>query len=416
MTPSALMTLAALTWVIPSHARVDLASSCIADARQAHAAELMADASSRTSPLEDDGGSSGFVKGRFTLGDGSANTLMVGGLVQNRFMANFRDRPGTDSDYTGGFQIARARLRFNGSVWDKAFTYNILTELVSSTGSAALLDAEARYTFENRVYVRAGQFKPMFNREELVNDVYQLTAERSTVNSVFSMSRSQGAGVGWTGSQCRVAADIHDGAKALNTDFDGNKEADFAITARGDWMFAGDNFKRFDDFTSFRGSAFSGMIGGALDWETFGDTGGGAPDKEVFGATVDASLEGDGWNVFAAFIYRDSAPAAGPDTSDYGFVAQAGFFVTDQTELFARYDGVFPADASGPDNFNAVTAGANYFLSPQSHAAKLTGDIVWYVDAEADSAIIPAPSTNLNLLTDTEGDQVAVRLQLQVLF
>jgi hypothetical protein len=412
MTPIALLTLAAMTSVTPSDARVDLTPT--ADSRQAYAAELAGDASGRTSLLAD-GDSSGFVKGKFTLSDGGANTLMIGGFIQSRYQANFRDTGNSDSDYTGGFQVNRARLKFNGSVWDKAFTYNILTELVSSTGSATLLDAEAKYTFENKVFVRAGQFKPMFNREELVSDVYQLTAERSTTNSVFSLTRSQGAGVGWSGSQFRAAADIHDGGKALNTDFDSSKEADFAITARADWMYAGDNFKRFDDFTSWRGSSYTGMISAALDWETFGDTGGGAADKEVFGATADTSLEGDGWNAFLSFIYRNTSPDAGSDVSDYGLLAQAGVFVTDQTEVFARYDGIFPDDSSGPDNFNVATAGANYYLSPQSHAAKLTGDVVWYFDAEADSALVPT-STNLNLLPDTEGDQVAVRLQLLVLF
>ncbi len=414
MTPLALLTLAAFTSITPANAHVDLGATPGVDARKAYAAELAGDAAGRTSLLADEG-SSGFVKGKFTLSDGGPNTLMIGGFIQSRYQANFRDTASSDSDYTGGFQINRARLKFNGSVWDKAFTYNILTELVSSSGSATLLDAEAKYTFENKVYVRAGQFKPMFNREELISDVYQLTAERSTTNSVFSLTRTQGAGVGWSGSQFRAAADIHDGGKALNTEFDSSKEADFAITARADWMYAGDNFKRYDDFTSWRGASYTGMIGAALDWETFGDTGGGAADKEVLGATIDASMEGDGWNAFAAFIYRNTSPDAGEDVTDYGLLAQAGVFVTDQTELFARYDGIFPDDASGPDNFNVVTAGSNYYLSPQSHAAKLTGDVVWYLDAESESALVPT-STNLNLLPDTEGDQVAVRLQLIVLF
>ena len=272
MTPIALLTLAAFTSLTPTDARIDLTPA--ADGRQAYAAELAGDAAGRTSLLAD-GDSSGFVKGKFTLSDGGANTLIIGGFIQSRYQANFRDTGNSDSDYTGGFQVNRARLKFNGSVWDKAFTYNILTELSTAAGSATLLDAEAKYTFENKVYVRAGQFKPMFNREELVSDIYQLTAERSTTNSVFSLTRSQGVGLGWSGSQFRAAADIHDGGKALNTDFDSSKEADFAITARADWMYAGDNFKRFDDFTSWRGSGYTGMISAALDWETCGDTGGG---------------------------------------------------------------------------------------------------------------------------------------------
>ncbi|MCX5688818.1 MAG: porin, partial [Planctomycetota bacterium] len=357
-----------------------------------------------------------FINGKFTLSDGNTNTLNIGGFMQNRYFANVRDTATDSEDFTHGFQISRARLKFNGSIWDKKFTYNIMTELSTSTGSATLLDAEGRYTFDNKMYIRAGQFKPMFNREENVIDINQLTVERSLVNSVFSLSRAQGIGFGWGGEKVRVAADIHDGGSSLNTAFDSSKEADFAITSRVDWMFAGDNFKRFDDFTSFKGSGYAGMLGAAIDWETYGDTGGGAASRDILGATVDAMVEGNGWNAFVGALYRTTSPDAADDVTDWGLIAQLGVFVTEQTELFARYDVVMPDDSDGPDDFSTFTVGANYYVSPQSHAVKVTGDVVYFPDAEANSALIPAPARNANLLTDTEGDQFGVRLQLQVVF
>jgi len=418
MTSGALWALLALPVASVSAQHLTIAPASVQSttvSQRAYEAELLSDAGDRSLLLED-AATSGFIKGKFTLSDGGPNTLNIGGFMQNRYFANVRDNAGDNQDFTHGFQTSRARLRFSGTIWDKKFTYNVMTELASTTGTATLLDAEARYTFENKMYLRAGQYKALFNREELVADMYQLAVERSITNSVFALTRTQGVGFGWTGEKVRFGADIHDGGGNLNTAFDSNKEADFAVTSRVDWLWSGDSFKRFDDFASFKEGEYTGMLGAAIDWETYGDTGGGAPDKDILGATIDASMEGNGWNLFAGGIYRNTTQTAGADVTDYALFIQGGFFVTEQCELFARYDIILPDDADGPDDFSSYTFGCNYYVSPKSHAVKLTGDVVYYPDAEADSALVPAPARNANLLTDTEGDQFALRLQLQVLF
>jgi hypothetical protein len=398
--------------------RIDAAA---VTAQPSYEAELLSDAASRTLMLGDEQSPNGYINGKFTLGDGGPNKLIVGGFMQNRYMGNFRDRPdATHDSYTGGFQVARARLKFAGTVWDKNFSYFFLTELSNRSGNTTILDAEMKYTFDNKVYVRAGQYKPLYMREELVIDPLQLTVDRSLTNGAFTLTRSQGAGVGWTGSSVRMGADITDGGSNLNTEFDSRKEADFAVTGRAEWLWAGTDFKRFDDFTSYRGQTYTGMIGAAIDWETFGQSGpgtiGGAPDQRIFGATADVSAEGDGWNAYGAFMYRNRAPAGAEDRKNYGLVVQGGVFVTEQTEAFARYDVIFPDDADGPDSFNTITAGASYYLSPKSSVAKLTGDVVYYADPTNSTAIISTPNTTVNLLPDTKGNQVALRLQLQVIF
>lgn len=384
-------------------------------ADRAAEAELYADAATRAS-FAADGAGSGWDKGKFTLTDGGPNVLRVGGYMQLRYNGNFRqDQPDGD-DYTGGFQVQRARLKLDGSVWDKALTYNVMTELAGSSG-ARLMDAEVRYTFDNKVYVRGGQYKPVFNREELVSDTVQLAVERSVTNTVFSMTRSQGVGIGWQSEQVRLGSDITDGSNNLNTPYDSPKQADFAINARAEWMFVGTDFKRFNDFTSWRESEFTGMLGGAVDYETYdAGNGGSASGYDLLKATADLSLEGNGWNAFAAFFWQQSDPNGGDSTSDMGVVAQGGVFVTDQMELFARYDAVFPDEETGPDNFNTVTAGINYYVSPRSHVFKISGDVIYYIDAVSDCAIIRAPNTTLNLLPDTEGGQVAFMLQAQIIF
>lgn len=414
MTPALLLVLAcqcASAQVVSSPAAVDT---------NAYQAELLADAQNRAFSLADGEPTSGYIKKKFTLSDGGPNTLQVGGYLQQRYLMNFRDvESEDDEDFTNGFQIARARVVAGGTTFDKRLSYNIAVELGSGT-SAVLNDAEVRYTFDSKFYIRAGQYKLQFLREEIVSDNRQLVIDRSITNSVFSLTRSQGAGIGWTDGQWRLAGDISDGGKNLNTDFDSSKEADFAFTGRVENMVFGDDIKRFDDLTSWKGATNALLLGAAFDFETYGDTGpgteGGVVERDIFGFTADASFEGNGWNALAAFVYNSTEPAGSESTDNYGVLAQAGFFITASTELYARYDVVIPDDASGPDSFNTITAGVNYYIAPESQTFKLSGDVVYNLDPESETAIISAPQTANGFLTDNQGDQVAVRVQLQLVF
>jgi hypothetical protein len=99
--------------------------------------------------------------------------------------------------------------------------------------------------------------------------------------------------------------------------------------------------------------------------------------------------------------------------NDYGFVAQAGVFLTDQIEVFGRYDVIVPDTG---DNFNGATGGVNYYVTPHSHAVKFTGDIVYYFDSTTGTPILSGTNTGIDLLPEQDGGEVAVRLQMQVMF
>ncbi len=99
---------------------------------------------------------------------------------------------------------------------------------------------------------------------------------------------------------------------------------------------------------------------------------------------------GNGWNVFLAGIgaSAESNAAGASDVTHFGVVLQGGIFVSDAVELFARYDGLFlddevTAPALDPADFHFITVGGNYFVSPESHAFKFTGALVWAVTETA---------------------------------
>lgn len=382
------------------------------DLGRAYEAELVADAATHASLLADGDApaTSGWAKGKFFIGGGD-NTLNIDGFIQARYLMNFRDNQPGNGDFTEGFQMRRTRIIFGGTIWSKALTYYIQSEFSRSTGDLGLLDAYGRYNFDNGVYVRWGQYKLPVLREESVADTLQLTVERSTVNAVFNQGRSQGVGVGYAGKQFRLMGEFSDGLNTFNTDFTSAAEADFALTGRGEWMFAGEDFKRFDDSTSWKGDAFAAMAGASIHYQSGGETNA-TVDRDIFLGTADVSIEGDGWNAFAEGVWRNT-DVPGTSTDDFGFVVQGGFFVSDQAEVFARYDVVVP-DVG--DNFNTLTGGVNYYVSPHSHVAKFSADLLYYFDATTNTPILGQTNTGIGLLPSAEEGEVAVRLQMQLLF
>jgi hypothetical protein len=401
-----------------------------ADAQRAQAAELLADAAMRTSELAQ-------PDRRFSVD--------VHGYFQFRYNWNRRgDDPLREEDNSIGFQMARTRLNVSGNVINEDWGYFVQFGM-GPDGDVFLEDAYGTFRFETGWQFQFGQFKLPYAREELVGDQYLLAAERSAMNMVFNQGRSQGIQLGFVGDQLRFSAAFSDGFRARNSDFiaftgdelmweagDGSPVfapvADWAVTARAEWKWAGD-WRAARDFTSFQNSDFFGMIGAAGHYQTGGDTGAGAfgstIDLEFWSLTGDVSVESNGWNIFAAAHYRrartrDAANLGVPDATyaDWGAVVQGGLFITPNNELFARWDAVFPDndwDAIGRgEDFHTVTIGLNHYFVPESHAAKLTIDFQWFMDVQAES-IVPG-NTLVGLLPDVDDNQWNLRGQLQILF
>jgi hypothetical protein len=137
----------------------------------------------------------------------------------------------------------------------------------------------------------------------------------------------------------------------------------------------GADWERFNDYTSWRSAPDNALlIGAAFEWQTGGNTGF-TTDVDTWLYTLDAAWEGQGWNVAAAGYGAHIEPAGGTKLDNYGVMVQGGIFVADQVELFGRYDAIFIDKDAGvsPTSLHFITAGVNYYISPESHACKLTG-------------------------------------------
>lgn len=379
-------------------------SGANADEVRAVVAEMLSDAETRAS-LAASGATAGYDKG-FFLGSADGNfRLQVGGQIQFRYVIDFRNNaPAGADDFIPGFQTRRTKLSFEGHVFDPNLFYKVQGNFARAGGgfgggAMGLEEAYVGYKWDNGFSAQWGQFKLPLLREELVSSKYQLAVDRSFVNEIFNQDYSQGIQAAWESEYLRVQGAFSDGIGSRNTDLGANP-ADWALTGRLEWLWSG-QWKQFKDFTSQRGSEFAGLLGAAVHYEGGPDTPTGAgaavpPPANVRQRnliyTADLSIEGDGWNVYGAFIgaNSDNYPTGAPNFDDFGWVLQGGLYLTDDFELFARYDGVLPdssresgpagvaGDRSGNDYASFVTGGFNWYL--HGHGAKFTFDTIYGID------------------------------------
>lgn len=378
-----------------------------ADETRAAQAELLSDASARTSLLQ----------------DRSKPAVVVGGFTQFQYNINVRDDDFTsvdgigDMDNTIGFRFARTKVNFKAAITDE---WSVFVQAVQGPlANFSLDDIYGQYKGDTGFWVRFGQSKLPFLGEERVSDTGQLASQRSIINDNYTAGRSQGVWIGYDAEQWRFIGAFSDGANQVNSEFD-TESADFALTARGEWQWAGAGWDRFDDFTSFRGQEFAGKVGFAGHYEDGGETNG-TTDQSIWGLTGDVQVEGNGWNAFGAVVYTNFEPFVGDDISNLGVVLQGGIFVTEDWELFGRgvANMIQDAPAPEPEDFFAITAGANYYLIPESHAVKATFELTYFLDPtfENDGRVnMGAPNYNHSLLPSGEDGQFVIRGQLQFVF
>ncbi|MFG0246675.1 MAG: porin [Phycisphaerales bacterium JB052] len=366
------------------------------------------------------------------LSNYNASNVKVKAQIQARYQYNERQMNddtapyNSDNDTTMGFSIRRTKVEVSGDVTDN-ISAKVKFAFSRSSGAAALEDAYGKWKINDDVTLKIGQFKQSLLREENMSSSKQLASERSAVNETFNQGFSQGIEASFGGDSWRGAIGFTDGignaatTGTANTAFNASNEADYALNARFDFIFGDAEWGQFGQFTSWRGSASGGMIGAAIAFQSMGSTNPAlANDVDMTTGTIDFSYVSDGWNLFAAGVWRNMDTGAGTDMDDFGVIVQGGFFITDQDELFGRWDAIFPDSNNAPadEDFNALTFGWNHYLVPESHAAKFTLDLNYYLDASDSASTIVSTSSSggHNLLSDTDDGQFGITAQFQFLF
>ncbi len=396
------------------------------DEVRALVAEMIADADNRTNLLQS--GSTGGHDGRFFISSPDGDfTLRPGGLIMFRYTYNHREDsdPDIDNDEMG-FRMARARLWFGGAVFD-TFNYFIRMQFSGRKPGRDLEDEEVNgiaivdrawvgFDLDDNWSLRLGQQVSELTRENEHSPDAILGVAASATDSVFGGGGFQGVQLHGRWDDYRVWFTFSDGLRTINTDFDNPDEADYAFSFKGDYKFAGE-WSQFSKFTSFRGSDFGAMLGFGFHYEDGGEVGDPVADSlELLMAILEFSVEADGWNFYTAFYYAHDNFETNGKKDDFGFVAQGGYFVTENLEPYARFDAVIPDEdrEMEDDEFRTITAGFNYYPFPGTIAAKFSFAALWFLDDERGSLV--SPSTNVGVLESRDDDQFAIQAQFSLAF
>jgi len=343
--------------------------------------------------------------------------------MQFRNVINYRKNTAgpKDDEFEQGFEIRRTRLELEGSAFNH-INYLFSWESNREGGNMSLLDAWVSYMWNNDWGIKSGQFKEPLTHEKLVSSRRQLAADRSMLDNLMGgelFNRVQGVTIIYGGADpnkgnpWNAQFGITDGGpQSMNTNFT-KHNFDFGLVGRVEYKVMGD-WRDYMDFSAKDTRKDLLVVGGGLDWSQAGDA-------NMVTAAVDAQWENTaGLGVYGGIIisHRDDNFTGGDDTTDWGFLVQAGYMLNKSWEVFGRLDvGKFDNDillsgGSTEDTFYEITGGVNYFLGPDGaygHRAKFT------IDASILPNGSPAVLTGLGYLDANDGDtEIVIRTQFQL--
>ncbi|MFM7052036.1 MAG: porin [Planctomycetota bacterium] len=446
-----------------------------ADEIRAIVTDVLADADSRTS-LQSSGATAGWNKdqGGFFIASPSGDfKLNIKGQVQFRWAFNDRDTDTAGADPkpdTWGFENRRTKLAFTGFVVDPSWTYEVQPVFNRAPGSVSsgaqtfssgnivgsVENIWIQKDFGQGTTLRVGQFKAPFLREELVSSSAQLAVERTLVNDVYSTKFSQGIQLEHTVGSLRAQLFYGDGlranatsitssastnaggfAGAYTTPFNTNP-TNWAFAGRVEWLGQG-QWKQFRDLTSMRGEEKGWMLGfGAMGQSLRPGSEGpvtASTTDWMWGATADFTYDFGGANLFMYGVYRfvgleGEVATRGGGSSDsmdqFGAVVQGGVFVSDEVELYARYEwgntdtDKFRTGSGGlatRELDSIATVGMNWYIGGNKDL-KWSSDFGYAFDPVGDfnsSGADWLSDVNSTANTTNEGQWV-VRSQIQLLF
>lgn len=366
--------------------------------------EVLADADTRASLL-DQSVHAGYDNGFYIASADGKNKLKVRGMVQFRYILGHHDNaPGDDT--TSGFELSRTRYGFMGHIHDPSWQYKIWAGY-GRTGGTLLLDAFVTKKIDDNWSVTAGQFKLPVFKEWLVSETALQVIERSIIAPMCVDVYTQGIKVDYKDDMFHATASVNDGMRgALNSSWEADA-VDWSASARVEWLAFG-SWKQYGDLESWRGEEPMLVIGLAGHIES-GDRGTTADETDRAAWTADASLELGGGNIFVAVVGRETDSTTEGDF--LGTLVQGGYFITDQFEMYGRWEHL-SSDLNLTSDLDIITVGGNYFF--KKHQIKLSGDIGFALNEVSDAYDSNARGYRID--GAGESGQVVVRLQMQLLF
>ncbi len=378
--------------------------------------DVLADADTREAFLMQRGG--GYDDG-FVIGGGNFS-LKINGQMQIRYVWN--DADGATSfggdDHRWGFENTRTKLMFSGNVINSQWGYYLEGNFGRDGGEFEIDDAWISYDYGNGLSMTVGRYKDPLLREEMVHSSKQLAVERSMVGEFFTNDRVQGLMVYYDADAFRAWGSVSNGPTGDSAGTFSTEDTEIAFTARVEGLISG-NWDQFDDFTSPQNDEMGIMLGGAFHYsvEEYGTAT--IDELEITVLTVDISAELGGMNFFGALMYRTLDDDAAVDFDQTGVVLHGGYYMTEDWEIFGRYEWA-DTDDPGDDDISILTVGVNYYLGGSgSGGVKWTTDVGIGLDGIPGFAAGTAGDQDITGFREDgpgEDGQFVLRSQLQLTF
>ena len=404
--------------------------------------DVLADSNARNN-LQGNGVMMGWSDGfHLSSADGQFR-LNIGGLVQSQTMARWlgvHTVGGNNYDQSRwGFGMSRTQLNFGGTAygsgleyylemgWGSGDPYNLTGQ--SSFFTPRMWDAWIKVRLNSEMSIKVGQFMLPFTRESQVAAPYQMAVFPSLIEYRMGMERTAGVQFDWEQKDSRFSLTLSNGSPAIfHAPVWGTqdpvppwsayeKDTLYSVTMRHEWKLLGD-WDQFKQFTSPPGSERGILIGLAGHRQnTEGDSPdavGGFADDLFWGITGDITMQYDGASLFASIIYErltDFTPSL-PRINFLSLVVQGSTYVTNQTEMFARWERGGPDEqGAGGDQLDILTVGMNHYIDGQD--LKITADL-GFSFGEVSQFMA---NTEAGWIGDLERrNQLVFRTQLQLMF
>jgi len=378
--------------------------------------DVLADADTRAS-LQGSGMQAGYNNGFVISSNDGQWMLRINGLMQNRWvMTHTPENVNPTATGAGaaagqkshhGFETTRAALNFSGTV-AKDYHFNMRLNYSpysqgNTPGPAALEWAYATVDLSDQFSLTMGKQKFAVMREYMVNAEFQQTVERSLSSYYWATSSiTNGIKLGYANDSLRANVMYSNGTAVTAWNGGLNNNGSF-LSDSADWMLSGrvaykasGTWEQFDEMTSPQGSEAGMLFGfGWAVWEYNDEIGAALPAgtdvPTQWLLTLDASLDFGGWNLFGSFTYGDDesnglgTPPANIDGHQWGWLVQGGFYLSEDFELFGRFEWLNPKTGNNNDNIEILTIGANWYLAGQN--AKFTIDWGYAFDGIATAGV-----------------------------
>jgi hypothetical protein len=345
-----------------------------------------------------------------------------------RYVINNRSElVGGGSATDAGFELTRLKLVFDGNIFTKDLTYQIIYTTLDNTGGSQLQDAWARYHIPRTPFaIEAGNLRDPVDHEQIMFATKLMTPERSIVNNVLLNGDDIVKGVEFaygydTPSALRGLFAVTSGERNFDTDFEDYpvNSANWGLATRVDFKAFG-NWKDYVQFTSLGDLEPLLVFGGGLDYT---EEGGAAPFTHV--ADVQYNLP-NGLSLYSAYLGRYTRNNTGAPGTNGGFVAgntykadtydatarfMAAYLIDNRLEPFFRYEYIQFDPREVPSGLNStvndITIGANYYF--WGHRLKFTGAASYLPNGS------PVANQLGDVLVSHRGNETILQFQIQLM-